>query len=677
MSLRQYLQVLRARWYMPVAGLILGGVLAAIYLATATSTYTAQAQLFVSTSSSANLAEISAGGTFVQNQVKSYASVATAPALMAPVISDLGLPYTPDQLASEIKATAPADTVLIQLSVNDRDPARAAAIANAVADRLATYISELETPLSASASPVKATVTESAQTPSAPSSPRPKLDVALGVLLGLFAGAGIAIMVELLDNRVGNRVDVAEATGAPVLGYIGDDSRVPSYPLIVSDDVFSPRAEAFRQLRTNVRFLGVDRLLRSVVVTGSVAAEGKSLTAANLAIALAQAGEVVTLVDADLRRPSVATTFGLPAGVGLTSVLVGSASVADALQTWRDDISLRVLTSGPIPPNPSELLGSQRLQELLEQLLETSDIVLFDSPPLLPVTDAALLARVTDGALVVTRSRSTKVGQLVASTASLRAADATVLGIVLNRVPKKSTLVGYGAYGSSSQADREGYRPLTPPSELVRGTALRTATDYLSHRLPSRPTSGRRSPRARLATLRVRPTNRREPAPEAPQAPAPTRDLPVSPPVMPGDVREALRAAGRAEAAPASPAPAAVNGHALDERERATAPDVGLSYFAGPPDQEAPASYPSSSGQADRRVEPPYLLHANGVLPDGLAPRSDAPQPVRSDADVAAPAADCAAPVANGALRARQIRVVVGANGVAPGSSANGSHRDS
>ncbi len=482
MTLRQYLQVLRARWYVVVAGLIIGGVVAGSYVGTATKKYTAHAQLFVSTSGQSDLSQLSAGGSFVQDQVKSYASVATTPSLTRPIITQLDLPYTTDQLAAEISASAPLNTVLINLSVTDRDPVRAAAIANAVATRLTTYIGQLETPIGQSASPVKATVTQDAQTPGGPSSPNKKLDLALGLVVGLVVGVGIAVGLETLDNRVGGHHDVAHVAQAPVVGLIGEDAHVKTKPLILLDDAFSARAEAFRQLRTNIRFLGVDSLLRSVVVTGSLEAEGKSLTAANLAVALAQAGERVTLVDADLRRPSVAATFGLPAGVGLTSVLVGQVGLADALQTWREDLPLRVLTSGPTPPNPSELLGSQRLVELIDELLTTSDIVLFDSPPLLPVTDATLLARATDGALVVARARSTRVGQLAAAVGALRSADAHVLGVIINRIPRKrgGAYSSYGVYGSYGGYQREvgdaGYRPTAEPDASLSSTRLRPAS---------------------------------------------------------------------------------------------------------------------------------------------------------------------------------------------------------
>jgi capsular exopolysaccharide synthesis family protein len=631
MSLRQYLQVLRVRWYVVVVGLLVGGLLAGIYLATATRVYTARAQLFVSTSSQTSLAEISAGGTFVQNQVKSYASVVSTPALTEPVIAELGLPYTPEQLAKEISATAPTNTVLIQLSVKDANAERAGAIANAVATRLAGYISQLETPIGQSVSPVKATVTEPAQTPSVPSSPKPKLDLALGLILGLVVGGGIAVALELMDNRVGNRVDVGEATGAPVVGVVGDDPLAARKPLILMDDAFSPRAESFRQLRTNVRFLGVERMLRSVVVTGSLAEEGKSLTAANLAVALAQAGDAVTLVDADLRRPSVATTFGLPDAVGLTSVLVGNATIDDAVQTWRDDLPLRVLTAGPIPPNPSELLGSSRVQDLIDELLKVSDIVLFDSPPLLPVTDAALLARVTDGALVVVRSRSTRVGQLVAATAALRAADAVVLGLVLNRVPKKSHLVGYGAYGGASPIDSGGYGPLTGTAHPTRrrlnlAPLVRRLSSWMTRLRPE----DRRSASPAHTTLSHSPTD------DGTAATPPSAVFhPGMSPVLAAEVRDGLSrvegAHGRAEhwAPPAGPPP---TGREVPLDEPSTEP-----YFSAPPVPGAPPAPAATTWYLRPPSWVPAVASAAGSEPAEVPRPTESVRADEAPAEIAAP----------------------------------------
>jgi capsular exopolysaccharide synthesis family protein len=211
------------------------------------------------------------------------------------------------------------------------------------------------------------------------------------------------------------------------------------------------RGEEFRHLRTNIRFLSVDRQIGSFVVTSAMPGEGKTSTASNLAIALAQAGQPVVIVDADMRRPSVADTFGISGAVGLADVLLGEVSLRDAVQKWRPDLPLYILPSGPTPPNPSELLGSQQLEKLIQSMRETNMIVVFDSPPLLPVTDAAVLARATDGALLVARVGKTRTDQLETAAEVLRTANAPILGAIANRVRRRKKADGYGAYTYSAQ----------------------------------------------------------------------------------------------------------------------------------------------------------------------------------------------------------------------------------
>jgi non-specific protein-tyrosine kinase len=193
-------------------------------------------------------------------------------------------------------------------------------------------------------------------------------------------------------------------------------------------------AEAIRQLRTSVGFLGVDSSIRSLVVTSSVADEGKTTVAANLALALAQTGEKVILVDAELREPGIGALLGIIPDCGLTSVLLGAVDLGKALHRWTDEVSLQILPSGLVPPNPSELLASQRMREVLEELYKRATVVIFDAPALLPVTDAAVLASLTDGAVLVTRV-GTRREDLSVSAETLRHAGARVLGVVLNRVP--------------------------------------------------------------------------------------------------------------------------------------------------------------------------------------------------------------------------------------------------
>ncbi|MDQ1289142.1 MAG: tyrosine-protein kinase [Actinomycetota bacterium] len=453
MTIAQYLRLLKEQWVPVLVLTVLGTLGAGSYSLLAAPTYQASTQLFVSISApSDSIGELSQGGTFSQQRVKSYTDLLTSPSVLEPIITELALPTDARTLAKRLTATNPIDTVLIDVTVEDTSPTRAADIANSIASRFPGFVEKLETPPGQPTSPVKVSTTRSAVPPSDPIAPRTTLNLALGLLVGLGLGVGAAVLRDTLDRTVNSRTAAGEIAGAPVLGAVADDPETSQMPLI-SHDTFSARAEAYRQLRTNIRFLSVDHQVTSLVVTGSVKSEGKTTTAANIAIALAQNGEHVALIDADLRRPAIADIFGIPSGVGLTTVLLGDAGVDTALQRWRDDLPLFLLPAGPLPPNPSELIGSARMAELIHHLTGHGMTVVVDSPPLLPVTDATILARITDGALIVTRVGSTRVDEFSTAVESLRTAGAPVLGVVLNRVPRRGRTSTYGAYGSRYEAD--------------------------------------------------------------------------------------------------------------------------------------------------------------------------------------------------------------------------------
>ncbi len=250
---------------------------------------------------------------------------------------------------------------------------------------------------------------------------------------------------EVLDTSVKSAGALAELTGAPVLSSVPADSRARKDPLIVAGSAGSVRAEALRQLRTNLQFVNVDDPARTLVVTSAVPGEGKSTTACNLAIVFAEAGKRVVLVDADLRRPRLAEYLGVDGTIGVTNVLAGQATVDDALQEWGTS-GVFVLPSGSVPPNPSELLGSRNMAALLEALRGGFDMVIVDTPPLLPVTDGALAAALVDGTVLVFRCGKTSAAQVRSATEALVAVDAKVLGCVLNMTPRKGQL-GYAYYG--------------------------------------------------------------------------------------------------------------------------------------------------------------------------------------------------------------------------------------
>jgi succinoglycan biosynthesis transport protein ExoP len=399
-----------------------------------TSTYAARTQLFVSTGGApADPSETYQGGLFSQQRVLSYASIVSSPAVAKAVIEQLRLPYGIRELQEEIRASVPAGTVLIDVTVEDRSPRRAKAIADAVGQQFSRFVETLEAPSGGRSSPVRVSVTSQARIPTSPVSPQKGVYVALGGLVGLLLGIGAVVALEAVDSRVKSEDDVAGMVGAPVLASIADDHRARRRPLVVLHDPFSAQAEEYRRLRMNLRVLRADRGLQSLVVSSAVASEGKTVTVANVGISLAQAGQTVVLVDADLRAPNLAVVLGLSSDAGLTDVLVDDFPLRQALQAWGDGLPLEVLASGRQPPNPSELLGSQRFATVLRSLTERADLVILDAPALLPVTDAAILARVTSGLILVTRLRSTRSAQVQMATQTLRAVEEGVVGIVLNR----------------------------------------------------------------------------------------------------------------------------------------------------------------------------------------------------------------------------------------------------
>lgn len=442
MSLQDYLRVLRKRWRLILVCLVLavGGAVAAIV--TTTPTYTAFAQLFVSTPNTAgSISTAYSGSLFTQSQVLSYADIISSPEVVAPVIRSLGLPYTIQGLARHISASVPLNTVLINVEVTDTNAARAAAIADSVSAEFITVVGHLEAPTTGGPSPVRVSVVENAAIPTAPTSPKKKLDLGLGILVGLAIGVSGAVLRESLDTTIKGVEDLVGASGAPTLGVIGFDPTAAKQPLAVAANPHGPRAEAYRQLRTNLQFVEVDQRPRSLVIASCVPAEGKSVTACNLGLAFAQAGLRVLLVDADLRKPKVAAYLGLEGGVGLTTVLTQRAALDQVVQPWGNGL-LQVLASGEVPPNPSELLASRAMATLLQTLEQTYEMVLIDVPPLLPVTDAAVVAASAGGALLVVQHGLTRRDQVEQAVAALQPVNARLLGTVLNMAPTK----GPGTY---------------------------------------------------------------------------------------------------------------------------------------------------------------------------------------------------------------------------------------
>jgi succinoglycan biosynthesis transport protein ExoP len=307
-----------------------------------------------------------------------------------------------------------------------------------------------------------AEVVTRANVPKEPVEPRPVRNGLLALGFGLVFGIALAFLFEHLDDSIKSKDDFERAApDVAVLAIIPSVSgwRDREKPRVVSlSEPASPSAEAYRTLRTSIRFLAVDRPLRTIQVTSPRAGEGKTTTTANLAVVLARAGERVVVVSCDLRRPRLHEFFGLSNNVGFTSVLLGEAPLSAALQRVNpDDDRLWLLASGPLPPNPSELLSSARASEVLSGLEGYADTVLIDCPPVLPVTDAAVLSAKVDGTLLVVGTGATTSKQMSRTLEVLRQVGAPLVGAVLNNAPAESAY-GY-TYGYYYAPDGRGRRP--------------------------------------------------------------------------------------------------------------------------------------------------------------------------------------------------------------------------
>jgi capsular exopolysaccharide synthesis family protein len=375
------------------------------------------------------------------------------------------------------------------------------------------------------------TVVNAARLPTSPTSPKPVRNGILGFLVGLILGVGLAFLVERLDDGINSREAAEQATeGLPVVGLIPlvDSWRAKgSHHLALVEDPTSNVSEAYRTLRTSIQFLSIDDPKHVIGITSSVPDEGKTTAVANLAVSFARAGQRVIVVSCDLRRPRIHEFFGVDNRIGLTSVLIGQVALSEALQAVEGEPRLRILASGPVPPNPAEILSLDRVREVIDVLADNADVVLLDCPPVLPVTDALLLSRLVDGMLVLAAAKSTSRRDLGRTIQLLHQVQAPVLGTILNRVPAAGGYAygyGYGSYGRYSykgDADLEPREVEVPePGTMTR---RRPSDATVSSQAPSTPANGVRAVRATanrsVATsggfAPVEPSGRSEPMPTA------------------------------------------------------------------------------------------------------------------------------------------------------------------
>jgi succinoglycan biosynthesis transport protein ExoP len=461
MDLPDILRSLRRRWPIVTGSIALGTAAGCASLALSTPTYDATAQLYVTVASSdsGSTTDVVQGGNAAQQRVRSYVDIVIAPRVLQPAIDELGLDTTAQDLARRVRATSANDTVLLNLTVNDTSAKRAAATANAISESFTSLVADdLEHPAGGGVSPVSVRIVQPALAPDDPATPQASKSLLLGTGGGLAVGVLGALLRDLLDTRIRGRAEIESVTDRPLLGTVPKSKELQRAPVFTQGNPRSAFAESFRALRTNLRFLGTTGTGRVVVITSANASEGKTTTAVNLAAALMESGARVAIVDCDLRRPAVATRLDLDNQAGLTDVLIGRAELDDVLQPW--GATGRVLVTGPIPPNPSDLLASTGMSEILAALAADNDHVIIDTPPLLPVTDAAIVAASTSGAIVVTAAAKSRTNELRDALTILERANAHALGIAISMAKSPAQQYAYGYLGNDPELTKDDLHPL-------------------------------------------------------------------------------------------------------------------------------------------------------------------------------------------------------------------------
>lgn len=468
MELSDYWRIVRAHWIAIALATVLGVAAAAGYSFIQPRVYTADATgLVTATNNDGSTGSALVGNQLAQSRVKSYVNLGSWRSVADFAIDELGLDTAPEALVKQVSVTNPLDTTVLKVTASASTPEAAQALAEAWLRGMATEINDLESGSDGQPGAVTLSTGDSARLPTSPSSPNTRLNVMIGALIGLALGLGYALIRNQLDRRVRHPRDVERETGVSVIGTLPIEKQMTEGRQLIdfsqsnSSDISHFTIESMRELRTNLQFIDVDNPPKVIVVTSPVPGDGKSTVAANLASSLAAAGKWAVLIDCDLRRPIVAEIFGIPGDVGLTDLLAGRAQLEDVAHRPYPNTPFAVIPAGRTPPNPSELLGSKRMHDFVTSLSETATVIL-DSPPTLPVTDAAVLASAADGALVVISAGKTTFDTLQRAIDNLTKAKGHVLGVVLNKVPLRgagSAYYGrehyaqYGEYVSDAPAD--------------------------------------------------------------------------------------------------------------------------------------------------------------------------------------------------------------------------------
>ncbi len=451
MNLRQYIRVVFRYRYLLVAGLVLGLVAGAFNAASGEKSYRGGVAFFVSSAGEGTVASANAGDQFALRRVNSYLALIRTDRLGQMIIDDTGLELSSTAVRNKLSGRADLNTVLLTARVDDPDRERTLIITESLSRMFPRLISEVERPEGGDET-VRLEVVSGPGVRVVPV--QTKRILAVWGLASLILALVLALLRELTDNRLASIDQAVEISNAPLLGLITSDRHAPNAPLILEDALGSVRAEEYRQVRTSLQYVDTQDRAKVIVVTSSVPSEGKSVTAANLALAIARSGQRVVLVDADLRKPMVGTLFGLEQSVGFSDVLRGHAALDDVLQWWGES-ELGVLPAGAETFNPSELLGTVATKRVISSLRFRFDTVVIDSPPLVPVTDAAVLSTVADGVVLMVRPDKVTKAQFQQALSHLDRVHATLIGLIGSMMSERSS--GYAsAYTSGETVDPSG-----------------------------------------------------------------------------------------------------------------------------------------------------------------------------------------------------------------------------
>lgn len=457
MELNDYLRLLRKKWYIVVIVTAICAALGSIYsLYFVEPVYESSIPVIIGSvqqqkSGSAQNSNTQSYNDIMMYQklVKTYCEFVKTRIVVEDAINNSGIKTTYEDAIDMISAVAQNDTEFLKISVKSPNKFEAALLANALAKSLKEISADVK-------NIDNVQLVDEASVPTSPINKSPLIYIMISFAMGIVLSVGLIILLDILDNTVKDSEGIEKQMNVSVIGSIpfakikkeaNNDDCSLSDEIITHYKPLSLVSENYKALRTNIQFSMIDKTSCTISVTSCAPSEGKSTVISNTSVVVAQSGKKVLLIDCDLRKPVIHRKFGLPNKKGLTNYLLGECELGDVIQKTAVE-NLSVMTSGKIPPNPSEILTSQKYIKLIEELKTQYDYIFIDAPPVLIVTDAQIISSMVDGMLLVAEFGSTEKAVLEKAKECLDRANAKCLGVIINQIPKKEIgYYGYGKYG--------------------------------------------------------------------------------------------------------------------------------------------------------------------------------------------------------------------------------------